>query len=121
MELDSTQSTGASKPSSLGSIQDLVAFFVRYLELRLQLLGLESRETGFHLLILALLFVSVLVCFGGFLIMSVVFLLYLMINTALGMRVECLGTWDRASCPQYWSGSNLQIQDRKANFYGDLH
>jgi hypothetical protein len=53
--------------------------------------------------------------------MLVVFLLYLMINTALGMRVECLGTWDRASCPQYWSGSNLQIQDRKANFYGDLH
>jgi uncharacterized membrane protein YqjE len=78
MELDSSQGTRASKPSSLGSIQDLVAFFVRYLELRLQLFGLESREAGFHLLILALLFVSVLVCFGGFVIMSVVFLLYLM-------------------------------------------
>ena len=78
MELDSSQATRASKPSSLGSIQDLVAFFVRYLGLRLQLLGLESRETGSHLLILALLFVSVLVCFGGFVIMSVVFLLYLM-------------------------------------------
>jgi len=78
MELDSSQGTRASEPSSLGSIQDLVAFFVRYLELRLQLLGLESREAGFHLLILALLFVSVLVCFGGFVIMSVVFLLYLM-------------------------------------------
>jgi uncharacterized membrane protein YqjE len=62
----------------LDSIQDLVAFFVRYLELRLQLFGLECRETVFHLLILALLFVSVLVCFGGFLVMSVVFLLYLM-------------------------------------------
>jgi uncharacterized membrane protein YqjE len=35
-------------------------------------------ETGFRLLILALLFVSVLICFGGFVIMSVVFLLYLM-------------------------------------------
>jgi uncharacterized membrane protein YqjE len=78
MELDSSQRTGASKPSSLGSIQDLLACLVRYLELRLQLLGLESREAGFHLLILALLFVSVLICFGGFLIMSVVFLLYLM-------------------------------------------
>ena len=78
MELDSSQSTGASKPSSLGSIQDLVACIVRYLELRLQLLGLESREAGFHLLILALLFVSILICFGGFVIMSVVFLLYLM-------------------------------------------
>jgi uncharacterized membrane protein YqjE len=78
MELDSSQATRASEPSSLGSIQDFVACFVRYLELRLQLLGLEARETGFHLLILALLFVSVLVCFGGFVIMSVVFLLYLM-------------------------------------------
>src|SRR5580704_15545502 len=78
MELDSSKSTGASKPSSLDSIQDLVAFFVRYIELRLQLFGLESREAGFHLLILALLFVSVLVCFGGFVILSVVFLLYLM-------------------------------------------
>jgi uncharacterized membrane protein YqjE len=78
MELDSSQATRASELSSLGSIQDLVAFFVRYLELRLQLLGLESRETGFHLLMLAILFVSVLVCFGGFVIMSVVFLLYLM-------------------------------------------
>ena len=78
MELDSSKSTRASKPSSLDSIQDLVAFFVRYLELRLQLLGLESREAGFHLLILALLFVSVLVCFGGFVIMLVVFLLFLM-------------------------------------------
>lgn len=78
MELDSSQATRASEPSSLRSIQDWVAFLVRYLELRLQLLGLESRETGFHLLMLALLFVSVLVCFGGFVIMSVVFLLYLM-------------------------------------------
>jgi uncharacterized membrane protein YqjE len=78
MELDSSQSTRAWKLSSLGSIQDLVAFFVRYLELRLQLLGLESRETGFQLLIIALLFGSVLICFGGFLTMSVVFLLYLM-------------------------------------------
>jgi uncharacterized membrane protein YqjE len=78
MELDSSQGGRASEPSMLDSIQDLVAFFVRYLELRLQLVGLEARETGFHLLILALLFVSVLVCFGGFVIMSVVFLLYLM-------------------------------------------
>jgi uncharacterized membrane protein YqjE len=78
MELDSSQGTRASAPSSLDSIQDLVAFFVRYLELRLQLFGLEAREAGFHLLILALLFVSVLICFGGFVIMLVVFLLYLM-------------------------------------------
>jgi hypothetical protein len=50
MELDSSRSTRASKPSSLASIQEFVVFFIRYLELRLQLLGLESREAGFHLL-----------------------------------------------------------------------
>ena len=78
MELDSPQGTRASEPSSPSSIQDLVAGLVRYLELRLQLLGLESRETVFHLLTLALLFVSVLICLGAFAIMSVIFLLYLM-------------------------------------------
>src|SRR5258708_22294383 len=78
MERDPSQSTSASEPSSLDSVQDFVASFLRYLELRLQLLGLESRETGFHLLIVALLFVSVLLCSGGFVIMLVVFLLYLM-------------------------------------------
>ena len=78
MELDPSQDTRASEPSSLDSLQDLAASFLRYLELRLQLLGLESRETGIHLLILALLFVSVLVCLGGFVIMLVVFLLYMM-------------------------------------------
>src|ERR1700732_334568 len=78
MELDPSQGPRASGPSSLESLQDLAASFLGYLELRLQLLGLESRETGIHLLILALLFVSVLICFGGFVIMLVVFLLYLM-------------------------------------------
>jgi uncharacterized membrane protein YqjE len=78
MELDPPQGARASEPSSLESLQDLAASFLRYLELRLQLLGSESRETGIHLLILALLFVSVLICFGGFVIMLVVFLLYLM-------------------------------------------
>jgi uncharacterized membrane protein YqjE len=78
MESDPSQGTRASVPSPVDSIRDLVVFFVRYLELRLQLLGLESRETGIHLLILTLLFVSVLICFGGFVIMLVVFLLYLM-------------------------------------------
>ena len=81
MEFDSSQGSRASKPSLLDSIRDFVAFFVRYLELRLQLLGLESRETGFHLLLLALLFVSTVICFGGFVIMLVVFLLYLMMLT----------------------------------------
>jgi hypothetical protein len=48
MELDPSQSTSASEPLSLDSVQDFVASFLRYLEL---------------------LFVSVLLCFGGFVIM----------------------------------------------------
>ena len=78
MESDPSHGTRISEPALLDSIRDFVAFFVGYLELRLQLLGLESRETGFHLLLLALLFVSTLICFGGFVILLVVFLLYLM-------------------------------------------
>jgi hypothetical protein len=50
MELDPSHSTLASEPSLLNSIQDFVASFLRYLELGLQLLGLESSENGFHLL-----------------------------------------------------------------------
>jgi hypothetical protein len=117
MELDSSQRTGASKPSSLGSIQDLLAGLVRYLELRLQLLGLESREAGFHLLILALLFVSVLVCFGGFLIMSGRLpALPDDADLALGMGLERTRTCSGSSAFQYWNGGNLQIQDREAIF-----
>jgi uncharacterized membrane protein YqjE len=42
------------------------------------LFGLESRETGLHLLVLALLLVSTVICFVG---MLIVFLLYLMMLT----------------------------------------
>jgi uncharacterized membrane protein YqjE len=94
MELNPSQGARALEPSLLESLRDLAASFLRYLELRLQLLGLESRETGIHLLILALLFVSVLICFGGFVIMLVVFLLYLMmliLHWAWGWGALALG------------------------------
>jgi uncharacterized membrane protein YqjE len=110
MELDPSQDTRASEPSSLDSLQALAASFLRYLELRLQLLGLESRETGIHLLILALLFVSVLICFGGFVIMLVVFLLYLMmliLHWEWGWSAP--GTRRGASAYQYRNGGSLQI------------
>jgi uncharacterized membrane protein YqjE len=81
MESDPSQGTQAPVPSPIDSSRDLVAFFIRYLELRLQLLGLEFRETGFHLLVLSLLLVSTVICFGGFIIMLVVLLLYLMMLT----------------------------------------
>ena len=66
------------KSSAADSIQAWIASFLRHLELRLQLLGLEAREAGLHLLIMSLLLVSMLVCFAGGLLLLIVFLLYLM-------------------------------------------
>jgi uncharacterized membrane protein YqjE len=80
-ESDPSPSPRAPAPSPGDSIRDLGAFLVHYLELRVQLLGLEFRETAFHLLVLALLLVASLICFGGFIIMLVVFLLYLIMLT----------------------------------------
>ena len=70
----------SERASTGDSIRDWVASFLRYAELRLRLLGLESRDAGLHLLILALLFVSTLALFAGFLVMFGVFLLYLIIS-----------------------------------------
>jgi uncharacterized membrane protein YqjE len=77
MDPDAPLGAQASKQSTSDSVKNWVASFLGYLELRLQLLGLESKEAGFHLLVLALLFVGAVVFFAGFLVMLVVFLLYL--------------------------------------------
>jgi uncharacterized membrane protein YqjE len=79
--MDSDPSHGTQASKTAPSIRDSIAFFVRYLELRLQLFGVESRETGLHLLVLALLLVSTVICFVGFVGMLIVFLLYLMMLT----------------------------------------
>ncbi len=81
MNSEPSYGTQTSEPAPGDSIRNSVAFFVRYLELRLQLLGFESRETGLHLLVLALLLVSTVICFVGFVGMLIVFLLYLMMLT----------------------------------------
>jgi uncharacterized membrane protein YqjE len=78
MELIPPQAIQTPACSFLETIRDLVAFLVRYVELRLALFGLECRETGFHLLVLALLLVTILICFAGFFVLLVVFLLYLL-------------------------------------------
>ena len=78
MDFDPSQGKQALGPATGNSLRDSIASFVRYLELRLQLIGLESRETGLHLLVLALLLVSTVICFVGFVAMLIVFLLYLM-------------------------------------------
>src|SRR6516165_862146 len=62
----------AVKSSAADSIQIWVASFLRYLELRLELLGLEAREAGVHLLIISLLLVGTLICFAGFFILLIV-------------------------------------------------
>ena len=67
----------ASKQSTSDSVRKWLASFLNYLELRLRLLGLESKEAGLHLLVLALLLVGAVVFFAGFLVMLLVFLLYL--------------------------------------------
>src|ERR1700722_17106880 len=71
-----------SSPSVSGatdSIRRWIASLVLYIELRIRLLALESKDAGIHLFVLAVLFVSALVLFAGFLAMLIVFLLYLLV------------------------------------------
>jgi uncharacterized membrane protein YqjE len=77
MDPDAPLGAQASKQSTSETVRNWIASFLRYLELRLRLVGLESKEAGLHLLVLALLFVGAVVFFAGFLVMLVVFLLYL--------------------------------------------
>ena len=77
MDPDAPLGAQASKQSASDSVRNWLASFLNYLELRLRLLGLESKEAGFHLLVLALLLVGAVVFFAGFLVMLLVFLLYL--------------------------------------------
>jgi uncharacterized membrane protein YqjE len=78
MDSDAPVGVQAASQSASDSVRNWVAALVSYFELRLRLLGLESKETALHLLVLAILFVSTAVFFAGALIMLVVFLLFLM-------------------------------------------
>ena len=78
MDSDAPVGVQASKQSLSDSVRNWIAAFIHYFELRLRLIGLESKETGIHLLVLALLFVGTIVFFAGALVMLVVFLLFLM-------------------------------------------
>src|SRR3982075_1278317 len=70
----------AERVSTGDSIRSWVASFLRYAELRFWLLGLESKDAGLHLLILAILFASTVALFASCLLMFAVFLLYLIIT-----------------------------------------
>jgi uncharacterized membrane protein YqjE len=78
MDSDAPIGVQDSKQSASDSIRNWLAAFIRYFELRVGLIGLESKEAGVHLLVLALLFAGTLVCFVGALVMLVVFLLFIM-------------------------------------------
>jgi uncharacterized membrane protein YqjE len=78
MDSDAPLGAQTSNQSASDSIRSWLASFLSYLELRLRLIGLESKEAGIHLLVLALLFAGTVVFFAGFLIMLTVFLLYLL-------------------------------------------
>ena|SRR5438552_6671302 len=78
MDSDAPLGAQTSNQSASDSIRSWLASFLSYLELRLGLIGLESKEAGIHLLVLALLFAGTVVFFAGFLIMLTVFLLYLL-------------------------------------------
>jgi len=68
-----------SRKISIGqSLQRWLALLIEYFELRLRLLGMESKEAGLHVLSLALLLVSSLTLFAGFLVMLVIFFLFLL-------------------------------------------
>jgi uncharacterized membrane protein YqjE len=112
MDSDASHGVQASKVALGDSIRSSVASFLSYLELRLKLLGLETRETGLHLLVLALLLVSTITFLAGFIAMLTVFLLYLMmliLHWEWGWSAP--GSCRSASCYQYCSGTDFQVQD----------
>jgi uncharacterized membrane protein YqjE len=78
--MESAAPIGAETPKSNPgeSLQNALAAILRYVELRLKLVGLESKEAGIHLLVLALLFAATVALFGGFLLMLLVFLIFLL-------------------------------------------
>jgi uncharacterized membrane protein YqjE len=78
MESNAPVGAETSKRNTGDSLRNGIASFLRYLELRLKLAGLESKEAGIHLLVLAILFVATVVFFCGFLLMLIVFLLFVL-------------------------------------------
>jgi uncharacterized membrane protein YqjE len=80
MDPDPASRGAPEKISTSDSVRNWVASFFRYLELKLRLLGIESKEAGVHLLILALLFAGTVALFVAFLLLFSVFLLYLVMK-----------------------------------------
>jgi uncharacterized membrane protein YqjE len=71
---------GAERVTISDSVRNWLAALLRYFELKLQLLGLESREAAIHIGLLGLLLAAALFLFGCFVVMLAVFLLYLVMQ-----------------------------------------
>ena len=121
MELDSSQGTQASERSSLGSIQDLVAFFVHLLRTAAATLrvGVSRGWLAFadscspvrecpRLFWRLCHYVGRLPALPDD------------ADLALGVGLERPGTCRGASAFQYWNGGDFQIQGREAIFPRDL-
>jgi uncharacterized membrane protein YqjE len=78
MDSDVPFGSSPSVSDAADSVRRWIASLVLYVELRIRLFALESKDAGFHLLVLAVLLVSAFVLFAGFLAMLIVFLLYLL-------------------------------------------
>lgn len=72
---------GPTARASAGeAVREWLASVLKFLELKLQLLGFEGREAGIHLLILAVLIASTLALLVTALIFLAVFLLFIIVK-----------------------------------------
>ncbi|HEY0794069.1 MAG TPA: phage holin family protein [Chthoniobacterales bacterium] len=69
-----------TRVSAGNPFREWLAAALKFLELKLQLLGFESREAGIHLAILAALIASSIVLLVGALVFLAVFLLFIIIK-----------------------------------------
>ena len=77
MDADAPTKANLDGNSTSDSVKDWVASLLRYFHLRLQLLGIEGKEAGIHLLIIGGLFVAALAMLAGATLMMGVFILFL--------------------------------------------
>jgi p-aminobenzoyl-glutamate transporter AbgT len=121
MDSDVPVGPSPSISDAADSVRRWIASLVLYVELRIKLLALESKEAGVHLLLLAVLFVSALVLFASFLAMLIVFLLYLLIlDLPLGMGLERIGLCRGVAHYQYHCGDNISASDHQTALPNDL-
>jgi hypothetical protein len=111
-----------SRKISIGqSLQRWLALLIEYFELKIRLLGPESKEAGLHVLGLALLLVSTLTLFEGFLVMLVIFFLFLpTLLFWLALGVERVGVRRSVIDPEHCDDNYLPHQDRDAVIPSEL-